>query len=146
MRETVTRLRSESTRQKLRDGERNEEEEETWTGRNNRVRWTKERREREGEERWRRRRRDVGRGRKRRSRLTHDLSDHEDEADDRHHVQPLPRRLPLALAVLLGAAVVMAMLDDAVDAILVWITEEERKRLVIRWWSYQQGFKLGDWG
>ena len=61
-------------------------------------------------------------------RLTQDLSDHEDEADDRRHVQPPLRALPLTLAVLLGAAVVMAMLDHVAteaDAILVWITEED---------------------
>ena len=61
-------------------------------------------------------------------RLTQDLSDHEDKADDRCHVQPPLRALPLTLAVLLSAAVVMAMLDHVAtdaDAILVWITEED---------------------
>lgn len=44
-------------------------------------------------------------------RLTEDFTDHENQADDRHHVQPLPGNFLLSFAVLLSVAVVMAMSD-----------------------------------
>ena len=43
-------------------------------------------------------------------RLTQDLPDHENEADDRDNIQPLPCNFPLSLTVLLGMAVVMTMI------------------------------------
>lgn len=43
--------------------------------------------------------------------LTEDFTDHEDQADNRDHVQTLPGYFLLLLAILLSMAVVMAMLD-----------------------------------
>lgn len=48
--------------------------------------------------------------------LTKNFPDHENEADDGGHIQPLPGRLLLTLSILLRVAVIMAVLD-ASDAV-----------------------------